>query len=83
MIFDKQLIPKNIEEYNKLYKHSITNPEKFWADVASSFIWKKKWSKVLEYDFSKPKFEWFVDGKLNITENCLDRHVENTLIKLQ
>jgi len=78
MIFDKQLIPKNIEEYNKLYKHSITNPEEFWADVASSFIWKKKWSKVLEYDFSKPKFEWFVDGKLNITENCLDRHVENT-----
>ena len=78
MIFDKQLIPKNIEEYNKLYKHSITNPEEFWADVASSFIWKKKWSKVLEHDFSKPKFEWFVDGKLNITENCLDRHVENT-----
>ena len=78
MIFDKQLIPKNIEEYNKLYKHSITNPEEFWSDVASSFIWKNKWSKVLDYDFSKPKFEWFVDGKLNITENCLDRHVKKT-----
>ena len=78
MIFDKQLIPSNIEEYNKLYKYSVDNPEQFWSDVADSFIWKKKWSKVFEYDFSKPKFEWFVDGKLNITENCLDRHVENT-----
>ena len=78
MIFDKQLIPSNLEEYNKLYKYSIDNPEQFWSDVADSFIWKKKWSKVLEYDFSKPKFEWFVDGKLNITQNCLDRHVENT-----
>ena len=78
MIFDKQLIPSNLEEYNKLYKYSVDNPEQFWSDVADSFIWKKKWSKVLDYDFSKPKFEWFVDGKLNITENCLDRHVKNT-----
>ena len=78
MIFDKQLIPSNLEEYNKLYKYSVDNPEQFWSDVADSFIWKKKWSKVLDYDFSKPKFEWFVNGKLNITENCLDRHVENT-----
>ena len=78
MIFDKQLIPSNLEEYNKLYKYSVDNPEQFWSDVADSFIWKKKWSKVFDYDFSKPKFEWFVDGKLNITENCLDRHVDNT-----
>ena len=78
MIFDKQLIPSNLEEYNKLYKYSVDNPEQFWSDVADSFIWKKKWSKVFDYDFSKPKFEWFVDGKLNITENCLDRHVKNT-----
>ena len=76
MIFDKQLIPKNIDDYNSLYNHSITNPEKFWSQVADSFLWKKKWSKVLKYDFSTPKFEWFVDGKLNITENCLDRYVE-------
>ena len=76
MIFDKQLIPKNIDDYNNLYNHSKTNPEEFWSQVADSFLWKKKWSKVLKYDFSKPKFEWFVDGKLNITENCLDRYVE-------
>ena len=78
MIFDKQLIPSNLEEYNKLYKYSVENPGKFWSDVAESFVWKKKWSKVFEYDFNKPKFEWFIDGKLNITENCLERHVRNT-----
>jgi acetyl-CoA synthetase len=78
MIFDKKLIPKNIDEYKKLYNYSISKPEDFWSDVAQSFIWKNKWSKVLEYDFSKPKFEWFVGGKLNITENCLDRHVRKT-----
>ena len=78
MIFDKQLIPSNLEEYNKLYKYSVENPGQFWSDVAESFVWKKKWSKVFEYDFNKPKFEWFIDGKLNITENCLDRHVKNT-----
>tara|TARA_B100000282_G_scaffold90149_1_gene63154 strand:- start:2080 stop:3981 length:1902 start_codon:yes stop_codon:yes gene_type:complete len=77
MIFDKKLIPKNIREYNNIYNYSITNPESFWSEVAESFIWKKKWSNVLKYDFNKPKFEWFSNGKLNITENCLDRHVKN------
>ncbi len=77
MIFDKKLIPKNVQEYNELYNYSITKPESFWSEVAESFIWKKKWSKVLKYDFNKPKFEWFCNGKLNITENCLDRHVKN------
>jgi len=76
MIFKNHLVPKNLEEYNKLYKQSIDNPEVFWNDVAESFIWKKKWSNVVDFDFSKPSFKWFTDAKLNITENCLDRHVE-------
>jgi acetyl-CoA synthetase len=82
MIFNKKLIPKNIKEYNELYNYSITNPESFWSEVADSFIWKKKWSKVLKYDFNKPNFEWFNNGKLNITENCLDRHVKNNPEKI-
>jgi acetyl-CoA synthetase len=82
MIFNKKLIPKNIKEYNELYNYSITNPESFWSEVADSFIWKKKWSKVLKYDFNKPNFEWFINGKLNITENCLDRHVKNNPEKI-
>ena len=76
MIFNKSIIPDNLNEYNNLYKQSIDNPEIFWNDVAESFIWKNKWSKVIEFDFSKPTFKWFTDAKLNITENCLDRHVE-------
>ena len=76
MIFNKSLIPNNLNEYNNLYKQSIDNPEIFWNDVAESFIWKNKWSKVIEFDFSKPSFKWFTDAKLNITENCLDIHVE-------
>jgi len=76
MIFKNNLLPKSLEEYEKLYKQSIDNPEVFWTDVAESFIWKNKWSKVVDFDFSKPSFKWFKDAKLNITENCLDRHVE-------
>tara|TARA_B100000925_G_scaffold284341_1_gene259234 strand:+ start:947 stop:2848 length:1902 start_codon:yes stop_codon:yes gene_type:complete len=78
MIFQESLIPKNLEQYNKLYKESVTDPETFWSKVADSFLWKKKWDNVLEYDFSKPYFKWFTGAKLNITENCLDRHlIEN------
>ena len=77
MIFKNNLLPKNLDEYHKLYKQSVENPESFWTDVAESFNWNKKWSKVVDFDFSKPSFEWFKDAKLNITENCLDRHVEN------
>ncbi len=76
MIFKNNLLPKNLQQYEKLYKQSVDNPEVFWTDVAESFIWKNKWSKVVDFDFSKPSFKWFTDAKLNITENCLDRHVE-------
>jgi acetyl-CoA synthetase len=66
---------RTFEEYNKEYKNSLANPEQFWADKASEFQWKKKWDKVLDWDFIKPDVKWFVGGKLNITENCLDRHL--------
>jgi acetyl-CoA synthetase len=63
------------EEYQKEYQQSIENPESFWAEIAESFLWRKKWDKVLEWNFSKPDVKWFIGGKLNITENCLDRHL--------
>ncbi len=65
-------------QYLEVYKYSVEHPEKFWAEIASDFEWKQKWEKVLEWNFSEPKIEWFLGGKLNITQNCLDRNlVEN------
>ena len=66
---------KTFEEYKKAYQQSVDDPEKFWAGVAEHFSWKKKWDKVLNWDFREPKIEWFAGAKLNITENCLDRHL--------
>ena len=66
---------KSLEEYHKVYKYSVEQPEAFWAEVASHFTWQKKWDKVLEWDFKVPDIKWFIKGKLNITENCLDRHL--------
>ncbi len=65
----------SIEEYHKEYKRSVENPEAFWAEQAEQFVWKKKWDKVLDWNFNEPDIKWFVGGKLNITENCLDRHL--------
>ncbi len=67
---------KSFEEYQLAYKKSVEDPEGFWANVADSFLWKKKWDKVLEWNFKEPKIEWFKGAKLNITENCIDRHLE-------
>jgi acetyl-CoA synthetase len=66
----------SFEEYKEAYQKSIDNPEQFWGDIAENFTWKKKWDKVLEWNFTEPKVEWFKGGKLNITENCIDRHLE-------
>ncbi len=66
----------SFEEYEKSYKASIEQPENFWASIASNFYWKKKWDKVQEWNFSEPKVEWFKGAKLNITENCIDRHLQ-------
>ncbi|MBP6427768.1 MAG: acetate--CoA ligase, partial [Bacteroidia bacterium] len=62
--------------YHSAYKKSIENPEKFWEEIAETFYWTKKWNNVLEWNFSEPKIKWFEGGQLNITENCLDRHIE-------
>jgi acetyl-CoA synthetase len=61
--------------YRQAYKQSVENPEQFWATVAENFSWKKKWDKVLSWNFEEPKVEWFAGAKLNITENCIDRHL--------
>ena len=68
---------KSFEEYQQSYQLSVDNPEVFWANIAEHFTWKKKWDRVLDWNFSEPKIEWFGGAKLNITENCLDRHLEN------
>ena len=66
----------SFEEYQSEYAKSVANPEEFWAEHAQTFQWKKQWDKTLEWNFEEPKIEWFKGGKLNITENCLDRHLE-------
>jgi acetyl-CoA synthetase len=63
------------EAYTLAYEKSTQDPEAFWAEIASSFLWKKPWDKVLDWNFAEPKVEWFKGAKLNITENCLDRHL--------
>ncbi len=67
---------KHLEEYYQVYRKSVREPEKFWEEIAEEhFLWRKKWDKVLEWDFKKPEVKWFQGAKLNITENCLDRHL--------
>ena len=63
-------------EYQDAYKRSVDDPEGFWDEIAASFHWRKKWDTTLEWDFNKPEVSWFKGGQLNITENCLDRHLE-------
>ena len=67
---------KDLAAYHAAYKKSIEEPAAFWSEIAESFTWKKKWNTVLDWNFKEPKIEWFKGGKLNITENCLDRHLE-------
>jgi acetyl-CoA synthetase len=66
----------SLEEYKKTYQFSVDQPEEFWAGIAEKFLWKRKWDKVLSWNFSEPDIKWFEGAKLNITENCLDRHLE-------
>ncbi|WKK59061.1 MULTISPECIES: acetate--CoA ligase [unclassified Sphingobacterium] len=66
---------KSFEAYQDAYKKSVEQPEAFWAEIADNFFWKRKWTNVLDWNFDEPKIKWFEGGKLNITENCLDRHI--------
>ncbi len=67
---------RSLSEYTQAYDKSVENPEEFWGEIASSFQWKKKWDDVLNWNFKGPDVKWFINGKLNITENALDRHLE-------
>ena len=66
----------SFQKYQSAHQLSVENPSKFWGDVAEHFQWRKKWDKVVQYDWLKPETKWFLGGQLNITENCLDRHLE-------
>ncbi len=67
---------KHLEEYYQVFRKSVRNPENFWEEIAEEhFIWRKRWDKVLSWDFSKPEIKWYEGAQLNITENCIDRHL--------
>ena len=69
---------KSIEEYKSAYKKSVEDPESFWSNIAENFQWHRKWDKVLEWNFLEPSIKWFNGAQLNITENCLDRHLKTS-----
>ena len=67
---------KHLEEYFNVYRKSVRDPELFWSEVAEEhFMWRKKWDQVLDWDFDKAEISWFKGAQLNITENCIDRHL--------
>ena len=65
----------DITQFEEIYHKSCQQPELFWEEIASGFTWKKRWDKVLSWNFTEPNVQWFLGGKMNITENCLDRHL--------
>ncbi len=67
---------RTLDEYRAVYERSVRDPEGFWAEQAATFRWHKPWRRVLEWNFREPRVKWFIGGRLNITENCLDRHLE-------
>ena len=67
---------KSLEEYFQVYRNSVRNPTTFWEEIAEEhFVWRKRWDNVLSWDFNKPEVKWFKGAQLNITENCIDRHL--------
>ncbi len=73
---------RTLADYQQTYERSINDPEGFWSGVASQFKWTKPWDTALQWDFDTPSVKWFGGGKLNITENCLDRHLDSRGNKL-
>ena len=72
--FSKNALVPNFAAYKKIHEESVRSPEKFWAREAATLAWSKKWSRVL--DWKAPFAKWFVGGRLNASENCLDRHLD-------
>jgi len=72
----KQAYIKSLAQYKEIYQRSIDDPENFWGEMAEQLDWFQKWDKVLVEDFKEGKHEWFVGGKLNVSYNCLDRHLK-------
>ncbi|MBK7231883.1 MAG: acetate--CoA ligase [Saprospiraceae bacterium] len=64
------------DQYEKDYKNSLEDPEKFWGNIAEHFVWQKKWDQVLDWEFKTPSVKWFDGGLLNVSENCIDRFVK-------
>ena len=76
-VFMDNYIINNLPDYFKQYERSVKDPKKFWGNIAEeNFVWEQKWSKVVNYDIDEARIEWFRDAKLNITENCIDRHLK-------
>ncbi len=73
---------KSFDDYKATYERSVQNPEKFWDGIAEEYTWQKRWDKTLEWEFETPSVKWFLNGKMNITENCLDRHLDKRGNKL-
>lgn len=67
----------SLEDYQKEYAKSIEQPIEFWDSIAKTFVWKKPYTQVLDWNFNEPNIRWFYDGELNITENCIDRHLHS------
>ncbi len=73
---------KDISQFEEIYHKSCQHPELFWEEIASGFTWKKRWDKVLSWNFTEPNVQWVIEGKMNITENCLDRHLPDKADKI-
>ena len=75
--FSKKSHFSSIEDYEQSYRKSIEDPDKFWSNVASRISWYKPWKKTSNYNFKNAEIRWFEEAELNVSYNCLDRHIEN------